>query len=190
MTDLTVYRSRDPRVLAVIESFEAEQKEWTEKAKSLLADLGFVDRNWMVTHHSYGMSITGVGPRESDNENPPTGWRLVDRGGLVLTPDKRRKSGKEAQARIDACRPPEHPRVRLPGMPPSHFGPGHIYYPNLSEHGDGAIYVEWSTRSLPEIPAGGQDGERSRHGVYLAIWARVKLSEYYAVLEAEEAKAS
>jgi hypothetical protein len=184
MPDLVVYRSEHPDVLAVIADFEAEHKAWDEKAHALLAELGFADRAWMVRHLSDGMRITGVAVRDGDRENPPAGWKVAEGDRPVLTPDKRRKAGKDAQARIDKCQPPTHPRVRLPGMPGVYFSEHRIHYPNLRDLGDGAIYVEWSTE-VPELAADGDDKRRAS-GVDLGIWQRIKLSEFYAAVEAHE----
>ena len=184
MTMKVVYRSRDPRVLAVIESFEAETKAWAEKAAALLAELGFGDRKWMVQRPPDGMRITGITVRDGDRENPPPGWRIIDHAGPALRPNRRLKAGKEAQTRIDQCQPPKHPRARLPGMPGCYFSATAIHFPNLGDLGDGAVYVDWSTR-VPELTADLDPKEKKRRGgVDLAIWERVKLSEYYAAVEA------
>lgn len=81
MTDAkTVYRSSAPEVLAVLATYHAETQAWQERAKALLADLGFADRHLMSTNGFGGKQVIGVEIREGDHRAPPAGWRVADRG--------------------------------------------------------------------------------------------------------------
>jgi hypothetical protein len=198
MSDLTAYRSTHPDVLAVIEKWRADMDKWHADSAALLTELGFTDRSFMV-HTSMGHRwISGI---EYHADDPvPTGWRVwKDRNGQsILTPHKGRKAGKDAQAKLQTCKVPNLPQANLPGMPGDRICNGAWRSPGLREMA-GAVYVTWTADALPEIPASGPareahlgDDERQRkivlaNDVDLAIWERLKLSEYYAAVEAAEA---
>lgn len=162
-----VYRSTHPDVLAAVEKYSTEYEGWRDRAKALIADLGFEGRHWIV---SDGFHRTVLGVETDGNEVPPRGWRHTVRGGCsVLVPDKRIKAGREAYDRIEDCGPAPDPRDSLPGMPGDYFGPGRLYQPGLQEMA-GAVWVVWGY----EIPA---------ELVDLAVWERAKLSAFYAAAE-------
>lgn len=170
MPDLVVYRSTHPDVLASIEAYRAAMVTWQAAAAALLTELGFTDRGFVVATAFGFRWITGVEYRDGDCI--PDGWRRVERGkSQGLVPDKRRKVGKKAHARMEDTQPPADLRASLPGMPGEQLIGGASLTPALREMA-GAVWVSWRNE------VSGVDPE---------IWERVKLSEYYALLEAEEA---
>jgi hypothetical protein len=197
MTDLTAYRSTHPDVLAVIEQYRADIKQWHADSDALLKELGFTDRSFMVCTSMGRRWITGVEYRDGDPV--PTGWRVwKDRSGQnTLTPHKARKAGQAATAKIQSCPVPDLPQSHLPGMPGDRICNGAWRSPGLREMA-GAVYVTWAADPLPEIPADGPEREahlgdvdrriRLNNDVDLAYWERVKLSEYYAAVEAADAE--
>lgn len=200
MTELTVYRSEHPDVLATVERYRTGMKQWHDNSDALLKELGFTDRNFMVSSGFGQRSIAGVEYRDGDAV--PVGWRVqAKRGGQkVLAPNLRTKVGQAFGAKLKACKPPNLPQTDLPGMPGDHIDGDTWRTPALREM-DGAIYIQWATsRRLPEIPADGtareehlgDDGHRRRvrhsQHVDLSIWEHVKLSAYYAAVERQDAQ--
>lgn len=162
-----VYRSSHPDVLAAVEKYSTEYEGWRDRARALIADLDFEGRHWIV---SDGFQRAILGVESVGDETPPLGWRHAVRGNCsVLVPDKRRKAGREAYDRINECGPAPDPRHSLPGMPSDYFGPGSLYQPGLQEMA-GAVWVVWGY----DIPVDKID---------LAIWARARLSAFYAAIE-------
>lgn len=198
MTDLTAYRSTHPDVLAVVAKYHADTEQWHTDAAALLKELGFTDRPFLIRTSLGQRWITGVEYHEGDPV--PTGWRTwKDRSGqTILSPHRGQKAGKALAARIATCQVPDMPQAHLPGMPADRPSTGGWRSPGLREMA-GGVYLTWALASLPEIPAGGPEREvhlgddehdrriRLRNDVDLAFWERVKLSEYYAAVEAAEA---
>jgi hypothetical protein len=166
MADLTVYRTTDPAVLATWHATHTAIEEWRQRVEALMAELGMSSRQiWYdeVSGEVYGVS--------RDGDAIPEGWRY-DQRRHCLVPRRSTKEGKAIGARLDAMRRPD-PRA-LQGMPRTTFAADQ---PLLMTCGvdemAGALYVRWS-------------GQVREAEVDLTIWARVKLSEYYAVREAAE----
>lgn len=178
--DRVVYRSTHPDVLAHWEktgSAEAQQA-WRERVNQTLAELGFADRRFATTDGFETIEVTGV--EHQDGEEIPVGWKTTKKLFGAIVPDKRRAAGKRAAERLATLTAPS-PRRKLPGgMPGACFASAGfaLMRPGLARHGD-AVYVTWSDE-LEEPTADKIDP---------AVWERVKLSEYYAVLEREDADA-
>lgn len=164
-TDLTVYRSANPEVLRRWHTTKDAVEAWGDKLKAAIEDLGLGDRQ------VYYDQITGriMGVLHDDGEIP-AGWRIDRRTGY-LVPKLTTKAGKEIGARLTALRRPD-PRDLL-GMPKHVFVDLSLLTCGLRLM-DGALYVHWS-KPIPEDE------------VDLTLWERVRLSEYYAVVEREEA---
>lgn len=175
MTTRTAYRSTHPTVLAAWRATQEQADEIVRQRKALLDELGFTGRPVLV----HGQRIIGVG--HLDEHGPvPDGWRRDRDTADVIVPDRRRAAGKALAARLDALTMPD-PRRDLPscGMPEaaSSAPRGRMYWPGMQLLGD-AVYVTW-----------GCDPERVEENgqVDPAVWERVRLSEYYAAVEATEA---
>lgn len=165
-----VYRSTHPDVLEHWRntgSAEAQQA-WQDRLNQALTDLGFPGRRPVMK----GTRVVGV---EHDGE-PPEGWRPNRDLPGSIAPARRTKPGKRIGEQLDDLRRP-NPRKDLPGgMPEVAFAKHTFLRCGIAPIGD-AIYVTWSS----EI-----DEADARH-IDSAVWGRVKTSEYYAALEAEEA---
>jgi hypothetical protein len=181
MPDKIVYRSTHPDVLAHWEktgSAEA-QNAWRDRVNQALAELGFPGRRFATTNGFEDIEVTGV--EHPDGEDIPVGWKRTKKLAGAIVPDKRRAAGKRAAERLAALTAP-NPRSKMPGgMPRACFaGTGMaLMRPGVARHGE-AVYVIWSAEL--EEPTATQ--------IDTAIWERVKLSEYYAAVEAAETPAS
>lgn len=164
--DLTVYRSFHPDVVKHWQAGEAAVIAWRGDVKALLAELG-MDHRTVWTHDLTG-EIDGL---DYDDRDVPDGWRVDARSGR-LVPRRSTKPGKAIAAKLDALRMPD-PRVSLPGMPSTCLVGDGLLTCGLQLM-KGALYATWS-RPIPE------------QRVDLMTWQPLKLSEYYAVLELEDA---
>ncbi|WP_068922152.1 hypothetical protein [Planobispora rosea] len=165
-SDRAVYRSTHPDVLKIWNDYDATAEEWQERINAFLAEHGFTGRN--VHFNTTTNSIYGV---KHDDGEVPAGWR-IDRKYGYLVPRLTSKAGKVIDAQLGELRRPD-PREMVPGMPKNCLAGRHFMTCAMRSMA-GAIYVTWP-RPIPESQ------------VDLSIWERVKLSEYYAVVEAEEA---
>ncbi|TYK45208.1 hypothetical protein [Actinomadura decatromicini] len=169
-----VYRSTHPDVLdhwRNTGSAEAQQA-WRARVEETLTDLGLAGCRLVLKGET---RVVGV---EYDGE-PPEGWRRNRDLAGSIAPARRTAVGKEIGKRLDDLRRPD-PRRDLPGgMPDVAFAKHTFMRCGIAPHGD-AVYVTWPD----EIDKG--------DGSYIDpnVWDRIKLSEYYALLEAEEANAS
>jgi hypothetical protein len=177
MPDKVVYRSTHPDVIAHWESTASAETRnaWRQKVEAAVADLGFPGRRFATQD---GRKVIGV--EYPNDEDMPAGWRRNRNLTSSITPDRRTANGRRIRERLDALTAP-CPRENLPGkMPDTAFSRGFgLMKPGVARHGD-AVYVTWSE----EIDKGD-----AAH-IDPTVWQRIKLSEYYAALEAEEAKAS
>lgn len=194
---LTVYRSTRTEVLAAVAKYRAAMKDWHRDAETLLTELGFPGRHFIV---STGMGQRWISGVEYHDDDPiPDGWRLRwFRETAVLVPHRGTNLGRAAAAKVQGCPVPNLPQADLPGMPGDRiFDDSRMRSPGLREMA-GAIWISWGATGLPEIPADGPEREehlgddeqqrrvRLADHVDLAIWERVKLSAYYAAVEAQE----
>ncbi|MEV0831487.1 MULTISPECIES: hypothetical protein [Streptosporangiaceae] len=174
MADLTVYRTRQPETVALAASYTEAYKAWQARVAETLTDLGFPEREPVVAGALLRYGVAGI--KHQDGEMIPPGWRVTwmyDQD--LLVPDRRTKAGKAAGARLEQLEMPTDPRRLLPGMPAEVRIDGHRYNPGMAcRENDSALYVTW--KHAP--PADWVD---------TVIWDRVPLSEYYAVVEAEDA---
>ncbi|OLT13059.1 hypothetical protein BJF79_03945 [Actinomadura sp. CNU-125] len=169
-----VYRSTHPDVLEHWRNTGAAEAQvaWRDRVDATLTDLGFPDSNPVVQGETRVIGVT-------HNGEPPAGWRRNRDLKGTITPARRTTTGKEIGKRLDALRRPD-PRKNMPGGMPEVAFTGHTFMQcGIAPHGD-AIYVTWGA----ELDSG--------DATHIApeVWERIKTSEFYAVLEAEEAKAS
>lgn len=166
-TDRTVYRTTNPSILARLRATLAAIDEWPPKVEALMEDLGVGGRKiWYdaVTGEVFGVS--------RDGDEIPEHWRYDQRKNC-LVPRRSTKPGRAIAARLGSLRRPD-PRA-LKGMPNRTFAAdGSSLLTSGVDEIDGAVYVTW----------GAAIRERE---VDLNLWEPVKLSEYYTVLEAQEA---
>ncbi|MFI7449578.1 hypothetical protein ACIBQX_18925 [Nonomuraea sp. NPDC049714] len=165
--DLTVYRTTNADVLKRWHETAKAREAWGEQMKAFLAEHGFGKRQvWTINITGY---IAGI---EHDDGDVPEGWRIDRYGRLV--PRRSTKAGKAIAAKLDALRQPD-PRASLPGMPGECLVSLALLTCGLRVIDD-ALFATWS-QPIPE--------ER----VDLDIWERIKLSEYYAAIEADDEQA-
>jgi hypothetical protein len=162
----TVYRTSNPEALAAWHTAAAARDAWAVQMKAFLDEHGFDSRSVYVGHSG---RVLGISHEQGDDV--PDGWRVDSRTGYLM-PRLAKKAGKAIDARLSELIQPD-PRDAMPGMPKECFVSLAMLTCGL-EVIDEALYATWS-RPIPEDE------------VDLAVWQPVKLSEYYAVLEAREA---
>jgi hypothetical protein len=168
--DQTVYRTTDERNLSLWAKWQAENvadcakrdaflTEWAPEGCALMLSSGFGGKR------PVGVSVEGWA------EKVPEGWRL-DRKRWVLVPFMKTARGKKIRKALDALQRRDQ-RSDLIGMPSSLFSGWAWCQPGIEVH-DGAMFVEWPDEGPPV------------EKIDLTIWEPVKLSEWYAMKEAEE----
>lgn len=167
MGDLNVYRSTHPDVLATWHATLAAIEAWRPKVETLMEELGVGGRK--ILYDRISGQVHGV---SRDGDTIPAHWRY-DQRKHCLVPRRSTKQGKAIGAHLDTMRRPD-PR-NLKGMPATTFAADEPALLTCGlEEMDGALYVIWSA----PIREAEIDPE---------VWERIKLSEYYGVVEAHEA---
>lgn len=175
---LTVFASSRADIVALEPRYQKAHRAWRRRAKSLLRELGLAERN-IMTEGGWRSTRRFVGVSWSYNEDPPEGWKF-DGKHCVLLPRMSTKAGKAIADKLAACQPPTDPRDELPGMPAHHLDGLRACAPGLEIRNRdvlATVYVKWGC-ALP------------LDRVDLGIWRQVPLSEYYALVEAEEQQAA
>lgn len=163
--DLTVYRASTPAALAAWHATADAREKWANQMTAFLAEHGFGERSVYVAHTGRVLGVQHI-----DGEEIPDAWRLDARTGYLM-PRLTKRAGRLIDARLNELIQPD-PRDAMPGMPKTCSVSLALLTCGL-ELIHGALYATWS---LP-IPDDQVD---------LAVWERLKLSEYYAVLERED----
>lgn len=169
MSTEVAYRSSHPDVLGAIQVWRDVRAAFDRNVKAFEKSYDTGDGVKAIGWTWPSVKITRL-----DGETMPEGWRRVNRTQFV--PDKRTRSGKQAQADLDTLNSTA-PRPLLayaPGMPCECFAGAQLITPAMFER-DGALYVGWA--SEPE-------------NVDDDIWERIKLSEYYTAAEGEDRSAA
>lgn len=172
-----VYRSTRPEVLAHWDATATEEahKVWRAQVELIIADLGFPGRRFATSSGWRGVKVIGV--EHPKGEPVPAGWRR-DRGlPEAIVPARRTRQGKAIGARLEEVAAP-NPRRELPGgMPEMAFSRKSVTLmrPGVERRGD-AVFVTWP-KEIEEGDAGRIDP---------AVWERMRLSEYWAAVEAEQ----
>ncbi|MEV7014076.1 hypothetical protein [Streptosporangium sp. NPDC051022] len=161
-----VYRSAHPDVLKIWGDSDAATQDWQTQVEAFLDEHRLTGRN--VYFSDASSAILGV--EHNENEEVPPGWR-VHRTHGYLVPRLTTKAGKTANTRLDELKRPD-PRDEVPGMPKNCLVGASFMTCGMQVMG-GVLYVTWP-RPIPESQ------------VDLAVWEPVKLSEYYAAIEAAE----
>ena len=171
-TDQTVYRSSHPATLATWHDTHKLADEIGERRRALLDALGFEGRTALVNDRR----LVGVEHREQHGPIPE-GWRHDPSVSGAIVPDRRRKVGKDVGKKFDELTLPDLRRSLPGGMPEMAIGDGKAHWPSIALIAD-AIYVKWRC-----------DPEKVERGNRIdpEMWQRIKLSEYYAVVEAAQA---
>lgn len=167
MTDsLTVYRTRHAKAFAAFDDAERALAAWRERVKAVQTLLGMEGRE--ARYNDFHGRVAGFSHREGDPV--PFGWRVAEQGNVIV-PRLNTKIGRSAAAELALCKRPD-PREQLPGMPRECLVPGRLLRCGLRRM-QGEVYVTWSA-PIPE------------QLVDLDVWERVRLSAYYAAVEAEQ----
>lgn len=172
MIDRIAYRSRDPRALALWETYEQQREEFAEKLRATLTELGLAGSDALQR----GNRVIGV--RHTDGDEVPDGWRVPADWPDMITPDRRRRAGKAAAEKLGALRVPD-PRDELPGGMPGQvmdFERARFLTAGLTFAAD-ALYVTYQAPRMPE--------EYAKH-IDTTVWEQVPLSVYYAAVESQE----
>ena len=166
------YRSTHPDVLAHWDNTASAQAQtaWRERVDAAIADLGFPGRRFATKDET-----RVVGVEHPHDEPVPDAWRRDRKNPDVIVPARRTKAGRDIHDRLATLARP-CPRHNLPGgMPKMAISGLALMHPGVDRIGD-TVYVTWSG----ELKGG--DADR----VDLDVWQRIKLSEYYAAVEAAE----
>lgn len=179
MAEPIVYRSTHPDVLAHWEKTASAQAQeaWRGRVEDTLAGLGFPGRQFATRDGMTGLTVTGV--EHPRSEPVPPGWRRDQKLPSTITPRRSIKAGKAAAAALDELTRPD-PRKDMPGgMPPIAGAAGAMAFLRAAiEPLDGAVYVRWPQ----EISV------RDAACIDPTVWERVRLSEYYAACERQDAE--
>jgi hypothetical protein len=175
-TDKVVYKSTHPDVLAHHIRHTERSTAWHHQLKTAIADLGFEGANvWMADNTVAGI----VRPRGAE---VPHGWRW-DRTAAepVIVPARKTAEGKRLGRLLEGLTRPDV-RTQMPGGMPRHSTAAReIAFLSCGfVQVGGAVFVTWST----EIRS--SDADR----IDPAVWERIKLSEFYAAIEAQSEAAS
>lgn len=177
---MIVFKTEQAKQIASFESWTLERKAWSDALYAIAEEV--------VGEHSFMSWRAGsfAGLPWSKKDVPPTGWKLA-RGKPYLVPDKRLKAGKDWAKRIDGL-PKVSEAARCDGQPGCvfHAAPNAGAYMHSPQYhrftDDGPLFMIWSCDC-------GKEGEKeysiAAH-VDSAIWESVKLSEFYAEVEAEK----
>lgn len=161
----TAYRTTHPDALAAWHAAADAREVWGEQMEAFLSEHGFGGRTIYVAHSGRVLGVEHI-----DGEDVPEGWRIDSRTGYLM-PRLAKRAGKQIDARLAELKQPD-PRNAMPGMPRECFVSLALLTCGLALMGD-ALYATWS-RPIPEDQ------------VDLSIWEPVKLSVYYAAVEAFE----
>lgn len=163
--DLTVYRTAKAEALAAWHAAADAREVWAKEMEAFLDEHGLGDRSVYVSHGGRPLGIT-----HDDGDDVPEGWRVDSRTGYLM-PRLKVRAGKQIDAKFGALKQPD-PRDAMPGMPRECFVSLALLTCGMQIIGD-ALYVTWSRPISEDL-------------IDPEIWQRMKLSEYYRVIEATE----
>lgn len=167
------YRSSAPEVVEAWEAYKAYHEEVRLRRVAMQDRYG---RGLMVRggwgHQS---EVVGLAPLDGDSPGDVVGengeLRYPLRGYDMLTPNLRRKAGKDLAAEFQSTLRLD--RIELPGMPSWGFFGLRVVSPEIFGH-NGKIYARWGDEPSPT-------GEQ---------WEQIPLSTYYAAHEAYDSKSA
>lgn len=175
MSGVKAFVSDHPDVLTAYAQSEAANRELHDRLKE--ASELVSGRNFMSHLGFRGTTIVGLALLDDDTPDKyPDGWMKLKRDDY-LTPNKRTKAGKQAQAWLDSFAFPDLATAMEPfGVPRNSMAigdnvfDGHWYSPGIARYGD-RVFVTWNEN----VNWSGSD-----------YFEPIKLSEYYAAKESAE----
>lgn len=191
MSGQSAYRSEHPDVLA--EWDRIVNSTWSKDVCAWSETVGFDGKQYVT-----GASGRVTGFPAPESGEIPVGWREIDhRGVRFCAPDKRRKAGKDAAARLVEFG--ERPTASdLPGMPDEIWvSSGRSDFTHRVHHvaaafvHNGAVWIRWDVDADRVEATGNGDGfliSFARRRYDPAMWEKAKLSEFFAAQEAHDAE--
>lgn len=170
------YRATDPqRIREWSESLEPLYRAFEEEKDRLKKQIG---KDVLIMRESFdGVWVTGYDEREG--KDPLPNWRKDASSGYMM-PDRRTSTGKKIAERLDRISYKPGP---IPGLPELVWGEGYMGPFAVAEF-DGDFYA-WLGFDIRE-----EGSHNPLDDVDPKIWERIKLSEFHAAKEAQEAKVS
>lgn len=173
----TIYRTNNPSVIAAWDDFDHEERSYRRRLRKWLRET-FPGQDVTAIVSTTGFSNTEVliGVQWYGSRGVPEGWKYERNKGL-LSPKKTSKAGKAAWEDMQKVQPPKSLRDRLVGMPGHYWSGLQTCKPGVERHGD-EVFVIWPYNPMPDALTSKINDE---------VWQPIKLSEFYALLEAEDA---
>lgn len=175
-----IFKTTDPVALLAYEEAITEYQLWTDRilafAKEVHPDAKPMTSTTWGEHRLGGVSKV---------DPIPDGWRVdKNKSGYeeYLVPRRSVKEGKAWAKRLDELRQAPNVRSALPGMPTNVFSGLALLNPGIEER-DGTLYVIWSEDPRRDKA---DTGFSKVDAVDESIWEHMKLSEWYAMKEAEK----
>jgi hypothetical protein len=178
------YRSNHPEVIAAWEAFQKRAKKHGRALKAF-------EKKWAPlpglklyheTRSRRPMFFAYVSRRDLARVGVGSPWARWDGNPMKIRP---RASGKGVDKELLAAWDKLHETagdIKLPGMPQSYFyGLGEIR-PGIEQRDDGYVYVEWGGKGSHEVLV--------KHKLDVELWERLPASQWFALVEALEVKAS
>lgn len=170
MSDDTIYRSSHSDILAAWEQAQETWRAYVAQRAAQVEAWGFTDRPMYVTRSVFGDRVAGFGYLTGEQQ-APDGWRR-ERGKAWMAPARTTPRGKVIGREFDAVA--QVPNLRRSferfGMPTTLSVGGLRITTYEAELYDDAVWVRWhDAEPSSEPPA--------------EFWERVKLSEFYAMVE-------
>jgi hypothetical protein len=176
MSDGAAYKTKSPSVMKAWRAFLKAHEEQMDRHQEMVDRYG---RNLYCNSDGFGLSVrvTGFESLEDDELGQVLGelgeLRVPARRQypMIVKPNIRRKAGKDLRDELESL---TIPGPQLPGMPEWTLVGLSVLRVRLTTHGDW-LYAWWA---MP-IEDSTQKGQVSKR-----LWKPIKLSEYYAMVEA------
>jgi hypothetical protein len=165
--DKTVYRTERPEVVALRGKWSDAHREMCARRDCFLSEHAPEGAAAQIVEGVWGRMMVGIS-LDGRADEVPDGWRLDPRQGF-LVPRRNTRRGKTIVEALGKVRM-ANPRDDLPGMPSLHWAGRSFAWPAVEFHGE-AMYVVWG--------GGGPPAEE----IDSDVWERVRLSEWYAMVE-------
>lgn len=170
-----VYASNDPTHIEDFKAWSERVAEWRQKCKAWAEifdgeALIFQPAAWSPWTFEF------AGLKSRYGSKPPTDWRVKKVGMYyVQVPKRSTRRGKDLAEQYDALKhSPELPNGQLAGMPSNNMIGLSIQSPSVRIIGE-RLYVAWADEPKPSPD--------------FDLWSEIPRSEYYRVIEREEANA-
>lgn len=175
--DPVIYRSTAPEALDHYQGVLDTIAVVRQRREDFIAELGMPGRKIAQMGGGAGYKMTGV-QHLPEHGDIPTGWKLDRDLSGCIKPDTRTAPGRRIAKRMEELTLPTA-RKDLPGGMPEmvwDMEGGPMARPGVQRM-EGAVYVRWPF-----------DPEQADKGLKIdpEVWERVKLSDYYAVVERNE----